>query len=127
MRVKLFRRVCRRYGNWVGVHAFYTAQGEWISSSCFSGSLVSAMWFALTGKDLTKIPPFWSFRIEGGHIWKTRWSDEVGTCSAGLYSRVLYFELLQGVDISTGMFYRWFRVGIPNHGCLKLRLQKRMT
>lgn len=125
MRVVIHRSLRRRNGKWLAFRDQHTPYGDWIMGHAFAGTFAHALWFMLTGKDRTLLPPFWTFRIDGGMIYKTRWSDEVGSCSAGLYSRWLYFELLQGVDICDLTFYRWLRIGIPNHGAWRLRLQKR--
>src|SRR5579872_2158570 len=114
--MKLTRRFSRRDGKWLAFRNYDSDEGDWLCSQAMAGDLFHTLWFLCTGENRTLRPPFWTFRIDGGLIHRTRWSDEVGDCSAGLYSRWLYFELLQGVDICDGTFYRWFRVGIPNHG-----------
>lgn len=66
--------------------------------------------------------PFWTFRVEiSSGIGRARYAD----CSAGFFSRIGYVEVVQGVDITTCIFYRWLRIGIPRLGCLRIRLQKR--
>lgn len=105
-----------RDGLWIGIRD----HGEGSRAVC--GGFRRAAWFALTGRGFRPKPPFWTFRVDCA-IPDGR--DSYGECSAGMFSKWLYVEILQGRSIVDGMFYRWLRIGIPLHGCWRIRLQKR--
>lgn len=79
------------------------------------GALHRAAWFAITGHVLPD-------RLQ---LVRLRTSKCGGVVTKGLYSPWLYIEFMWGPDICTPTFYRWVIVGIPQHGCWRLRLQKR--
>lgn len=108
--IRIRRNVYGRTVQWIGMRG----------NRAIVGNPIRAIWFALTGYGFYTRPPFWRFCVDGD-----RGGGPYGSCSAGLFSRVLYIELVQGCDICTGMFYRWLRIGIPKVGCWRIRLQKR--
>lgn len=107
--------------HWVGARPYPTWDGFY-GCRFVTGSFRRAAWFALTGRGFGTKPPFWTFRVD---CRITDGSDQYGECSAGFFSKWLYIEVLQGRSLCDGMFYRWLRIGIPTHGCWRIRLQKR--
>lgn len=103
--------------HWVGVQS--DGDRQWC---IVDKSVWRPLWFAITGRNLRRRPPTWTFRVD---CFSGDGLDQYAECSAGMFSRWLYFEIVQGRDFATGVFYRWLRIGIPRHGCWRIRLQKR--
>lgn len=110
-----YDKICKR---WIGCRPWGNGAGRCV----VTGSVFRAGWFALSGRGFLRRPPFWTFRVD---CFAGDGQNQYADCSAGFFSRVLYFEVVQGRDLCTGTFYRWLRIGIPRHGCWRIRLQKR--
>jgi hypothetical protein len=92
-----------------------------------SGSFWQAARYVLFGK-LPKPRRFPSVRFlisDEGSVGHSQDGPTFVCGSAGFYHRWLYVEFLQGYDFCTGIAYRWLRIGIPTHGCWRIRLMKR--
>lgn len=67
--------------------------------------------------------PWFVFRVHRDSVMLFR-GDTIFCGSAGLYSRILYVEILQGVDFTNPAFYRWLRVGITGKPALRILLAR---